>query len=361
MLLLISILGGCATEKAVSKKRYVWPRPPDEPKIEWVKSYYSQHSFPKTGVESFLETIIGEAPAITFMKPIDIKSNGKGRVFIADIDRNAIIVYDLVNSTVTEWKSADSSRNIGDFTPFYITIDSKDNVYAVGKGLDQIVVLDANGRFVRKIDYTGKISSPGGIALNEALGRLYLVDSAGSKIVVYTQAGEYLLSYGKPGEKDGEFNRPSAITVNSKNEVIVGDTHNARIQIFDQDIKYLRKFGVRGDGGENFQVIKGVAVDSDDNIYVTDGKANQIKIFSAKGEYLLAFGAAHSVPITGREAPGGFLLPQGIHIDSTDTIFIADQANMRFQMLKYLKGAPSGTGKPASQAGKDNMSGGINK
>jgi hypothetical protein len=51
----------------------------------------------------------------------------------------------------------------------------------------------------------------------------------------------------------------------------------------------------------------------------------------------MSMGAAYSVTKTFREAPGGFLLPQGIFIDNADNIFIADQANLRFQHFRYLK------------------------
>ena len=352
LLVLISMLCGCAAERAVSTKRYLWPRPPDEPKIEWIKSYYSQHSFPKSSSETFFESIFGEAPALAFQKPIDIKSNGKGRVFIADIDRRSIVVYDLNNKKVSEWKNNDNASDLGDFAPFYLAVDKNDNVYAVGKGLQQIVVYDSNGRFTRKIEYGNKVKNPGGITLNERLGRIYLVDASGSKVEVFSMSGGHLFTLGKAGENDGELNRPSSVVVNSKGEVIVGDTHNGRIQIFDADGKFLRKFGQRGDGGGNFQIIKGVAVDSDDNIYVTDGKANQFKIFSSKGDYLMSLGAAFSAPMAGKEAPGGFLLPQGIHIDSNDDIFIADQANMRFQIFRYLKGGAAEKGTSLKQERK---------
>jgi len=170
---------------------------------------------------------------------------------------------------------------------------------------------------------------------------------AESKVGVFDISGKPLFSFGKFGELDGELNRPTSVTINHKSEVIVGDTMNARIQVFNKDGKFLRKFGQRGDSGADFQVLKGVAVDTQDNIYVTDAKANQIKIFNSKGEYLLSFGTAHSVTHTLREAPGGFLLPQGIHIDDNNSIFIADQANVRFQVFKYIGDEAAKSEQPA--------------
>lgn len=340
LLAAVFLLSSCAADKPLQTRRYVWPRLPDPPKIEWIKSYYSQNDFPKSGFVSALETLFGAPDPITFDKPIDIESDGKGIVYVTDIVLNAVVVYDLINSKVSVWKRGDGINSLG-ITPFYIALDSNTNLYVVGAGENNIYVLDKDGALVRKIDFKDKVKSVAGIAINKATGRIYLVDNGGGKIEVFSLEGKHLFSFGKDGEGDGELNRPSPITVNHKGEIVVGDTMNGRVQIFDSEGKYLRKFGQRGDTGSDFQVIKGVAVDSDDNIYVTDGKANQLKIFNSNGDYLLGFGAAYSVPTTQKEAPGGFLLPQGIAIDSTDTIFIADQANMRFQVFKYLKEEPA--------------------
>jgi sugar lactone lactonase YvrE len=83
-------------------------------------------------------------------------------------------------------------------------------------------------------------------------------------------------------------------------------------------------------------LLKGVAVDSDDNIYVTEGKGNKIIIFSTNGEWLLTVGGQYSALTSGRVAPGGFLLPQGIDIDKNDRIFVVDQLNKRFQEFQYI-------------------------
>ncbi len=353
MLLACSLLlGGCAAQQVQSTRRYVWPRAPEQPKIEWIKSYYSQHDFPKSGFTTFMETLFGQAPAMSFLKPIDIKSNGKGTVYVTDIAIPAIVVYDLNNAKVELWeRGPDPDKSLA-IAPYYIALDRDNNIYAVGSGSKKIYVLDSSGAVLRKVNFENEVKAPGGITVDRETGRIYLIDNPGSKVVVYDPSGKFLFSFGKPGSEPGEFSRPMPIAINRKGEVVVGDVMNARVQIFTKDGKFLRKFGQRGDGAADFQVIKGLSVDSDDNIYVTDGKANQIKIYNTNGEFLLSIGTAYYVTATFKETPGGLLLPQGIHIDDTDTIYLADQANMRFQIFKYLGGSggaadkvPAGNGK----------------
>jgi DNA-binding beta-propeller fold protein YncE len=352
LLAAVFFLYGCAADLPMQTRRYVWPRLPDPPKIEWIKSYYGENDFPKSGFTTFMEALFGSPGELLFMKPIDIKSNGKGLVYVTDIVLPGIFVFDLEGKKKDFWaKSSDIDAGMG-ITPYYISLDDEGNVYVVGVGRKEIDVLAPTGKLIRRIDFTDKVASPAGIAVHSKSGRIYLLDGSEAKAAVFDLSGKYLFSFGKPGDQDGEFNRPVPIIINNKDEVIIGDTINCRIQIFDLDGKFLRKFGQRGDGASEFQIIKGVAVDSDDNIYVTDAKANQFKVFNSKGEFLIAIGTAYSVTKTMKEAPGGFLLPQGIHIDKNDSIFIADQANMRFQHFRYLKDGDTAGKAPAAPVGK---------
>ncbi len=330
------LLGGCAAQQPQTTRRYLWPRPPDQPRLEWLKSYYSQHSFPKSGFTQFLESIVGQSVPITFEKPIDIKSNGEGLVYVTDVVIPGIVVYDLNAEKVVLWAKGTDSENSLAITPFYISLDRDNNVYVVGSGQKRIFVLNRDGAVIRKIDYTDTVKAPGGILADSDSGRIYLVDSSEDRVAVFDMNGKHLFSFGKTGSGDGEFNRPVPIALNHKGELVIGDVMNARVQFFDKDGKFLRKFGERGDTRSDFQIIKGLSVDSDDNVYVTDGKTHQVKIYSAKGDYLMTIGSAHSVTMTMKEAPGGFLLPQGIFVDKNNNIYIADQANMRFQVWRYL-------------------------
>lgn len=345
-------LGGCASQQPQQAKRYFWPRAPEQPKIEWIKSYYSQHDFPKSGFENFIETLFGQTPAMSFQKPIDIKSNGKGKVYVTDIALSCIFVYDLNNAKVEMWeRGSDPEKSLG-ITPYYLALDRDNNIYTVGSGGKYIYVLDSKGAVLRRIGFAEHVKAPAGIAVDSSSGSIYLVDNADSKVVVFDATGKFMFSFGKPGIEPGDLSRPVPIYINNKGEVIVGDVMNARVQIFSKDGKFLRKFGQRGDAGSDFQVIKGLSVDSDDNIYVTDGKANQIKIFNTKGDFLMSLGTAYSITATFKEAPGGLLLPNGIHVDSTNSIYLADQANMRFQIFKYLGESPPAETKQPAAAGK---------
>src|SRR5262249_1698444 len=128
------ILAGCATDKPQQTRRYVWPRLPDPPKIEWIKSYYGENDFPKSRFSNFLEILFGKSKARRFEKPIDIKSNGKGVVYVTDIILSGIFVFDSVKQEISFWEQkSDPDAGLA-ITPFFLSLDDSNNIYVVGSG-----------------------------------------------------------------------------------------------------------------------------------------------------------------------------------------------------------------------------------
>jgi DNA-binding beta-propeller fold protein YncE len=165
---------------------------------------------------------------------------------------------------------------------------------------------------------------------------MYISDASSRKIVITDLRGTFVRSLGGSGDADGQFNLPVAMALNSKGCLVVADAFSSTVQIFDNKGVFLSKFGKRGDSPGNFQLIKSLAVDSTDNIYVVDGRAHSISIFNQQGELLLVLGGFYAVSENGKLAPGGFSIPIGIDIDSTDKIFIVDQMNTRVQVFQYF-------------------------
>ena len=333
LIFIIGLLAGCAAEQQEVRKFY-WPQLPERPRIEWKKAYSSQLDFPKTGFKAFVDAVAGSDQPIRFSKPVDIKSTGEGKVYISDPGSGVVYVYDLILGDVHLLGGDDA---IGQFkNPLGLTIDDNMNIYVGDQEKLMILVFDRDEKPLRALPLQGIVGRPTGLAFDKQRKQLYVVDIKDHKVCVLSTDGKLVNTIGKPGEGDGEFNFPTSVAINHKGEIVVADSMNARIQIFDAEGKFLRKFGRRGDGIGEFQILKSVAVDSDDNIYVTEGKGHRMLIFDTNGQFLLNVGGLYSVLGTGKNAPGGFLIPQGIDIDKNDVIYIVDQLNRRFQVFQYI-------------------------
>ncbi len=334
LVIVIILTAGCATQQPVQSMRFFWPQLPERPRVEWLDAYASELDFPKEGFAKFARNITGEDIPLRFRQPLDIRSDGNGLVYISDPGLASVLVYDLKNKSVRQFGSTSSYASFE--APTSLALDSAGNVYVNDVKKRAILVFTKDEKPLRSISTAENVQHNGGIAVDSQRNRLLVTDARDHKVVVFSLDGAFQFSFGKRGIEDGEFNYPVALTVNHRGEIIVGDAMNGRVQIFDAAGKFLRKFGSHGDSPSEFQILKDVAVDSDDNIYITDGKGHHIVIYSQAGEYLLTIGGLYGISNTGKIAPGGFLMPQGIDIDANDKIFVVDQLNLRFQVFQYL-------------------------
>lgn len=329
------ICSACTADQAAVRERFVWPPPPDVARIEWLKSYVSQLDIEKTPSQKFWAAIAGEDAPRALLKPVEVKSVPElNKFFVSDIGRGGVVVFDLAKHESRMLELSESAPPLR--IPLSIALDSNNFIYVLERRSSSILVFDPAEKYIKVISL-GKISltSPTSMAIDRN-NRIYITDAASKKVFVLTLDGELVKSFGGAGEADGQFTLPVSVAFNSKGQIFVADALSSRVQIFDADGNYLRKFGQRGDTQGNFQLIKSLAIDSSDNIYVVDGRAHNVSIFNNQGELLLVLGSFYASALTGKLAPGGFSVPIGIDIDSTDKIYVVDQLNTRVQVFQYF-------------------------
>lgn len=330
--LLVSL--GCSTPEPLVERRYFWPPLPDEPRIEFVASYWSADDFPQTSGHRFLEATVGLKASRGFNKPWGIASDGEGKVYIVDTNLSEVVVFDLKNHSVDILGKGEHSGLFS--TPIGIALDVDNNIYVSDPKKNRVFVFTKDEKPLRVIGSSATINWPVGMAIDNALKRLYVVNGRFHNIAVFNLDGGYLFSIGGRGGGDGEFNYPSDVDIDSKGNIIVADSMNARVQVLDHEGKFIRKFGQRGDKVEEFHVMKGIAVSRDDNIYVIDGAADKMLVFDMEGNPLTVIGGTGAVAETGRLTPGGFLMPRDVSIDKNNTIFVVDSMNKRFQIFQII-------------------------
>jgi len=144
-----------------------------------------------------------------------------------------------------------------------VKVDPQDNIWVTDKGSDVVVKFNPDGRvamvFGRKQeasdDGTGplkKVKPPlppeDGLFRQvtdvawDAAGNTYISDGyINSRIAKVDKDGNWLKSWGEPGDKPGQFDTPHSIALDAQGNVYVADRGNHRIQVFDGDGKFLRQ------------------------------------------------------------------------------------------------------------------------
>lgn len=318
-------ISGCGSSKAVVEE-VVWPPPPDEPRIKYIKTFRSEDDF-LSGFGKTVQTLAGTTAKLGVERPFDLCTDDRGRLYVSDVEQG-LVVFDETRRAV---------RALGaDFpVPLEHTrgIAWGDGKLFVGLGaIGQVAVLDSAERFVQLIGRPGQFASPVDVAYDQVGKRLLIVDNSLHKVVVYSETGDYLMSIGERGEEDGEFNFPQSAAVDNDGNIYVVDAFNFRIQVFDSTGIFLRKHGQQGNAFGMFLRPKGIAIDAYQNIYVVDALHNNFQIFNRNFDMLMFVGRY------ALDDNRGFLNPVGIHIDRDNRIYVADQVNARVQMFQLLKG-----------------------
>jgi DNA-binding beta-propeller fold protein YncE len=122
--------------------------------------------------------------------------------------------------------------------------------------------------------------------------RLYVTDLNNSCVRVYHKVYRELLFKIPTDPKDeaAKLFAPANLAIDSQNHLYVSDFAGFCVKAYDADGKYLRSFGRAGDRPGEFARPKGVAVDREGRVYVVDAAAQVIQIFDAEGRLLLFFG-----------------------------------------------------------------------
>ncbi|MDP3685110.1 MAG: 6-bladed beta-propeller, partial [Ignavibacteria bacterium] len=279
---------GCSTAKDTSKedKELVWPLPPEQPRIKYLRSLSDRKSI--EGSESkILESLLGEEKSDALQKPYGVVA-ADDKVYVTESTGGRVFVFDLKNSKL----SFIGSSSFGSLTmPSGITADSAGNVYITDVMQKAVLVFNPLGKMILSFGSEAGLENPAGVAVDNARKRIYVVDSKAHKVKVYSLDGKFLFEFGKRGIEDGDFNFPTNITLDKEGKIYVVDTINARVEVFDTEGKYLWKFGSLGDSFGQFTRPKGIAVDSLGNIYVVDAAFNNFQIFNNEGKLLMHVGS----------------------------------------------------------------------
>lgn len=326
--LLLLSLQGCGQLQLEKRQRFFWPPPPGVPKIEYINFYFSTDDL-KRGVDSrFEDAILGRRlPERLIFQPYSVASDGKERLFVADLTGGVIHVFEIENHKYRKMKEGINGLQ-------KVFVDSYGDIWALNNVNGSVLHFSSAEKELGEIKLSGLVRASS-FAVDRSRSIIYLVDTAQHQLRVYDLEGHFLRTIGKRGPLAGEFNFPGDIDLDAKGNLYIVDVLNARIQILAPDGTALKMFGERGTARGAFSIPKGIAVSPSGLIYVTDATQHKLVIFDAEGEYLLTIGARF-VYTDSDMVPGGFNFPAGIDVDNSEAIWVADLMNGMVHKFQYL-------------------------
>jgi DNA-binding beta-propeller fold protein YncE len=258
-----------------------------------------------------------------------------------------------------------------------VGVDAQDNVYVFNRGARPMMVFDRHGNFsrswgeglfprahgitmgpdetmfltddgdhtVRKCTLDGKVLFTLGtsgkpapfmsghpfnrcthVAIDPRNGDFYVSDGYGNaRVHKYTPNGKLLFSWGESGTDPGEFNIVHNIATDKDGWVYVADRENHRIQVFDPNGKFetqwvnmARPCGLYIDQGAGLAYIGELGAAIGPNAQARK-LGPRVSIYTTQGQLLARLGDQPE-----GEAPGQFIAPHGICIDSRGDIYVGE-------------------------------------
>jgi len=306
---------------------YVWPPPPDEPRIKLEAVIAGRTDV--TARSGFRRKLLGSSPQTVYdrlRKPFAVAFDAEGRILVTDSATGALIRFDRDGRRMDVLGTRGAVHLV---SPKGLDVGADGTIYVADVGVRKVQAFDPEGKLVAAYGKQGELTNPTDVALSPDGDRLYVADSKAHEVVIFHRVtGERLASFGERGEGEGQFSFPTSLAVGPEGSLFVVDQINSRIQLFDPDGEYLDQFGGLGVGYADFVRPKDVAVDEAGLIYVTDNAYNNVRLFDADFTLLTFVGEAG-------ESPGRFLGASGVAVRG-DRFAVVDQLGHRLQVFRFI-------------------------
>ena len=313
-------------------RRLMWPPEPDIPRYQYSGQLTGEENFVHddggNAMQRFFRWVVGlgaEAPRV-LQRPQGVVGDGKGRIFVSDVSRAAIFVFDEQEGELLTWEYASGQYRF--VSPVGMVADTDGTLWVADAELGIVAHLGRKGETLPPLG-RGLLERPTGLARDPTTGNLYVADTYAHDIKVFSASGELIDTIGGRGEALGEFNYPTHLSI-ANDEIYVTDTMNSRVQILRLDGSGSpRSVGRRGLYVGELVRPKGVATDREGNLYVVESLYDNLLIYNNKGEFLMPIGGVGM-------GTGKFYLPSGVWVDEYDRVFVADTFNGRVTIFQYL-------------------------
>ncbi|MEI6044448.1 MAG: NHL repeat-containing protein [Chloroflexota bacterium] len=171
-----------------------------------------------------------------------------------------------------------------------VVADGNSNFYVGDEQSHRIQKFDQSGKVIMTID--AKSSSVNFSPLYLALDKKGNLYAAGNSTVTkFDQSGKGGFSFGKEGTGEGEFQKISGLALDSADNIYVGDAEKGLIQKYTPTGALIEKYSIKEKEEDQLSLIS-LAIDSEDNLYIGRGNQNGgILVLDSKGQRKKPFGS----------------------------------------------------------------------
>ncbi|WP_290664835.1 6-bladed beta-propeller, partial [Ignavibacterium sp.] len=297
-----------------------FPPAPDEPRIQFLKSFSKSTDF--TGAQSAITSfIIGDEEALPILKPYGL-AVGKNKIYVCDTQLNGLEIMDTKDGSFGYFLPEGRGRLK---QPINCFVDSDGFLYVADAQRRQVIIFNTELDYIGEIGDSSTLLKPTDVFVAE--DQIFINDISKHSIHVYDRISRKYIKSIPPASDDNKLFSPTNIAV-YKDKIYVSDLGDSKVKVYDLEGKYIRTIGTIGNSPGKFSRPKGIALDEDENLYVVDAGFENVQIFNKDGKLLMYFGGSY-------KKPGDMWLPAKVVIDYMNLDYFKDDVDPSFN-LKYL-------------------------
>ena len=226
-------------------------------------STFAQQTVPEIPFDSAPD-FLKLPPDLHLGEPSGVAVNSKGHVFVFNRGNTTGPAYGAAAAQLLEFgPDGKFIREIGKnlYAWSYahtVRIDKDDNIWAVDKGSDMIIKFNLTGRVVMVFGRKKEASEESAVPWERVTPPRPAVD--------------------------GQFRQPTDVTWDTQGNIFISDGYvNSRVAKFDKNGDWVKSFGEPGNGPSQFNTPHSIAADAKGNIYVADRGNRCIQVFNPDG------------------------------------------------------------------------------
>lgn len=320
------------------------------------------------------------ATAAELKFPYGVTIDVSGNMYIADKNNNRIRKVTISTGDITTIAGTGTGAYNGDsiaatsaelYYPSGVAIDASGNIYIADfynnrirkmiASTGIIITIAGNGTANFSGDgglaTTAQLNNPTGVAVDVS-GNVYIADQGNNRIRkvntsgnINTVAGNGTFGYSGDGASAtaAELSYPTGIALDTAGNIFIADTYSEAIRKVNTSgiISTIAGTGTQGYGGDGaaatgakLNLPTGVAVDASGNIYIADAGNQRIRKVNVSGTISTFAGTG----TTGYSGDGGpatsakLASPNGVGVDASGNVYIADEGNNRIRKISILTG-----------------------
>ncbi|XP_070546620.1 tripartite motif-containing protein 2-like [Ptychodera flava] len=204
--------------------------------------------------------------------------------------------------------------------PCSMKINEDGNILVCDYDKNRVLIVDMDGQVVNQITMIGHLFLPADVAI---LGGFYFVSNKNYQypVIVCDKTGKLIGFFGQ-----NRLKQACGIAINADAGIVyVSDADHHAIFLFKcNDGEFIRRFGGRGAAPGEFILPYYLTINSQGHLIVSDFGNNRIQVFTAEGEFLFHFGRRGS-------GNGEFSSIREAKVDADDNIYVCDSYNKRIQ------------------------------